>query len=189
MILFYPPYDPVGRYLLILFYKRLSDFPEVTQLASDGTGLETKFLTTYYYIKCTTAVSFKDLQQFLKFDLFKLYWTNGKISEKYPLPWINKFQEQFILYAPERLTCLDNHCDSHCPMQIFHALLHLQSSLSCCSVLFCPVHLCSLIPPKPCLLAVWHYPYLCNFCSSTCSWYGIPDIFPSSLGKLSHPSS
>lgn len=130
MILFYPPYDPVGRYLLILFYKRLSDFPEVTQLASGGTGLETKFLTIYYYIKCTTAVSFKDLQQFLKSDLFKLSWTNGKISDKYHLPWINKFQEQFILYAPERLTCLDNHYDSHCPMKFSMLLTTYQDHSS-----------------------------------------------------------
>lgn len=74
-------------------------------------------------------MSCKDLQQFLKSDPFKLCWTNGKISDKYPLLWVNKFQEQFILYAPERLTCLDNHYDSHCPMQIFHAPHHLQSSL------------------------------------------------------------
>lgn len=52
MILWYPLYDFVDTYKPY-FTERLSDFPKVTQLASGGTGIQTKFLTTYYYIKCS----------------------------------------------------------------------------------------------------------------------------------------
>ena len=60
-------------YWLTLFHREVKWHPKVTQLASGRIGIQTKFLTIYYYIKCSTAASFKDLQKpFLKSDPFKL---------------------------------------------------------------------------------------------------------------------
>lgn len=49
---------------------------------------------------------------------------------------------QFVLYAPERLTCLDHHYNSTTPLHTFSMLLITYqvkfTLLSCCSLLFCP---------------------------------------------------
>ena len=97
-------------------------------------------------------MSFKDLRKpFLKSDPFKLYWANGKITNKYPLSWI-----QVILHAPQRWACLD--CDSVtslCQFSILFTIYQVKFTLlSYCPVLFCLTHLCDLIFLKtPCILA------------------------------------
>lgn len=65
---------------------------------------------------------------------------------------------QFILHVPQRLVCLDHHYESVTPLYQFSMLLTIHqvklTLLSCCSVLFCLTHLCSLIFLKiPCILA------------------------------------
>lgn len=96
---------------------------------------------------------------------------------------------QFILYASKRLACLDYHYDSVTPLCKFPTIFTTYpvkfTLLSCCSVLFCPTHLCGLLFLKKTLLSHWlcHYPHFCNFALQLA--LHMKYLFlPSSLGKL-----